>query len=634
MPAKQLRELKQFILVDNNGDPVLNAAGKIQVRLEDTSGLTLVDNLDAPSKATGLVLTDTSYSDVSVITPITSSNQNISQNSYVAVTQNDGSDNLYRAKSDQAGISTSTDFTVSANWAIVAAGDVDLSSYLTSTQIADLYYSKTTLDTSLAGKVDDSQVLTNVPSGALFTDTNKFLSSATGVGTGTLSLVVSNGTDVSLDMANYLNSNFTIALDGLSNVDTSGVSSSQVLTYNGTSWDAQTPAAAKHVSSGQVVDGADSDSYLDTIELTLSDSTKVDISISALVTEILARVPTDNNKFINSWAFNSTSKMLSMTYNDGSTTLPNIDLSSLVDAVTSLNALTDVTISSTGEGQTLVFTGTKWINKRLSVNDLEEIKDATTHEVGDVLIREAAGYEARNLSTSDLSDVDTDAATSGNLLRFNGSVWEDRSLPQTVDDLTASAKQAIVTSLGIAPNGGEDSGHIIASGVGNLGASTLIEIEVDGKKYYTNFQVESYKDFSIGISGSPTSSSVYVNQPNFTITVGTSAGTLTSVNSINTSVETGTVSGNSASFTGSMYEAEGSYTVTANATGESEHPTPLAQTRSASSAWNRFVPSYWVVSSSIPTTLPSAGNGVTFATRTVTGTTGQGIYLINNTLWI
>ena len=34
------------------------------------------------------------------------------------------------------------------------------------------YYEKSEIDTSLAGKVDDSQVLTNVPSGALFTDTN------------------------------------------------------------------------------------------------------------------------------------------------------------------------------------------------------------------------------------------------------------------------------------------------------------------------------------------------------------------------------------------------------------------------------------------------------------------------------
>jgi len=33
------------------------------------------------------------------------------------------------------------------------------------------YYEKSEIDTSLAGKIDDSQVLTNVPSGALFTDT-------------------------------------------------------------------------------------------------------------------------------------------------------------------------------------------------------------------------------------------------------------------------------------------------------------------------------------------------------------------------------------------------------------------------------------------------------------------------------
>ena len=123
---------------------------------------------------------------------------------------------------------------------------------------------------------------------------NDYIASVTGAGTAQIVLGYNSGssqTDLTVDMSAYLNSNVSQALNDLSDVSVPSPGDGTILTFSSADaeWQAVSPAQANHVSSGSVIHtGMGTD--LNTVRLTLTDNSTVDVDLTALLAPISAEL--------------------------------------------------------------------------------------------------------------------------------------------------------------------------------------------------------------------------------------------------------------------------------------------------------------------------------------------------------
>jgi len=128
----------------------------------------------------------------------------------------------------------------------------------------------------------------------------------------------------------------------------------------------------------------------------------------------------------------------------GSVTNSKIDKIDNTDAVTSVNGqvgtvslavnnLSDVTITAATSGEVLKYNGSAWVDASVAYSEVTGTPTNISAFTNDSGYLTAISGESIN----DLSDVTITAATSGEYLRYNGSAWVDASLG-IVDDTTPS----------------------------------------------------------------------------------------------------------------------------------------------------------------------------------------------------
>jgi len=128
----------------------------------------------------------------------------------------------------------------------------------------------------------------------------------------------------------------------------------------------------------------------------------------------------------------------------GSVTNSKIDKIDNTDAVTSVNGqvgtvslavnnLSDVTITAATSGEVLKYNGSAWVDASVAYSEVTGTPTDISAFTND------SGYltTITGESINDLSDVTITAAASGEYLRYNGSAWVDASLG-IVDDTTPS----------------------------------------------------------------------------------------------------------------------------------------------------------------------------------------------------
>lgn len=209
------------------------------------------------------------------------------------------------------------------------------------------------------------------------------------------------------------------SINDLSDVDTSGITSGQVLQYNGTNFVAAT------VSSG----GANSlDALTDVTLFGLATNDVLQYNGTIFVNKklnysTLSGLPTIPSS-INDLAGVDTSGVIlgQVLQYDGANFVP-VTMSTGgggTGGAESLNDLLDVTISTPTTGQVVRYNGTKFVNSSISYNELGDKPDlktvATTGKYTDLT-------ELPTIPTSvnDLSDIDTTGVTTGQVLQYDGT---------------------------------------------------------------------------------------------------------------------------------------------------------------------------------------------------------------------
>jgi hypothetical protein len=112
----------------------------------------------------------------------------------------------------------------------------------------------------------------------------------------------------------------------------------------------------------------------------------------------------------------------------------------IAGGVTQLDDLSDVTITSASTGEVLRYNGTQWVDAQLAYSDLSGTptnvstftNDANYVASGDnvSVLTNDAGYLTgiTGESVGDLSDVTITSASTGEVLRYNGTAWVDAQL--------------------------------------------------------------------------------------------------------------------------------------------------------------------------------------------------------------
>jgi len=272
----------------------------------------------------------------------------------------------------------------------------------------------------------------------------------------------------------------TTSINILDDVDTSGVSSGQVLMWNGADFVPQ--GAPLGVTENQVAitssTGAISvaNSSFDTssstatrignsVTLTVEQNATVLVSFNAgLVSQntgsdtalAIQKSINGGTSFTSlvEFASNSTGFPLNFTYFDNHATatssveyrvvvrsgtptitysVSNINFSATefkVGEFGSLNDLSDATITSESSGQILKYNGSQWVNETPTISVNSDVA-VTSPSTGQVLRYNGSQFENTDLtafSIGGFGDVDTTTASTGKILRYDGSSWNDSDL--------------------------------------------------------------------------------------------------------------------------------------------------------------------------------------------------------------
>ena len=285
-------------------------------------------------------------------------------------------------------------------------------------------YTKTETNTLLDAKVDDSQLLTNVPAGAIFTDTNTQLSKtnidAMGINAGLLDGIDSTGFATSNQgiLADSSLQNITAEdIQDLSNVNITSVSSGQVLKYNGTNWTNQTDSTS----------GSGSTDWGD-INGTLSNQTDLQSALNSKVddSQLLTNVPagaifTDtntqlskndiDNMGINAGLLDGIDSTGFATSNQGilaDSSLQNITAEDIQD-------LSNVNITSVSSGQVLKYNGTNWTNQTDSTSgsgstDWGDINGTLSNQTDLQTALDSKSSTSHTHVEADITDLDKDTS--------------------------------------------------------------------------------------------------------------------------------------------------------------------------------------------------------------------------------
>jgi len=391
---------------------------------------------------------------------------------------------------------------------------------------------------------DLSGTPTNV---STFTNDAGYLADITGESIGDLSDVTittaTNGQVLSYNGSAWVNSAASAgSLAGLSDVTITGASTGEVLRYNGSVWVDATLAYSDLSGTPTNVSTFTNDAgYLTGITgESIGDLSDVTIT-GASTGEVL--------RYNGSVWVDAT-----LAYSDLSGTPTNVstftnDAGYLTDITgESINDLSDVTISSATNGQVLTYNGSAWVNQASASASLAGLSDVTitaasTGEVlrynGSVWVDATLAYSdlsgtPTNVSTftndagyltgitgesiGDLSDVTITSASTGEVLRYNGSAWVDATLAYS--DLSGTP-----TNVSTFTN---DAGYltgITGESIGDLSDVTITTA--------TNGQVLTYNG-SAWVNQAVSISAPTVTAQNSTATLSTpSAGVIEEVYTVN-----------------------------------------------------------------------------------------------------
>ena len=132
--------------------------------------------------------------------------------------------------------------------------------------------------------------------------------------------------------------------------------------------------------------------------------------------------------------------------------------STATGGASSLDALSDVTITSAAANNALFYNGTQWVNRAIAKADITDFDDADYATAAQGALAATAVQPGANISSfvndagyitsvpssalNDLTDVSTAGATPGQVLKFNGTGWAP------ADDLSGTGSSS--TNLGVA----------------------------------------------------------------------------------------------------------------------------------------------------------------------------------------
>ena len=270
----------------------------------------------------------------------------------------------------------------------------------------------------------------------------------------------------------------TTSIDALTDVDTSGVSSGEVLMWDGSNFVPNAPAvgiANNQISSTTSVTltnqgtSYSSSGIIATIpSFSINTDGKVQINFTAQVvqetnaeatiglfranngaamtyTSPVAEYTSMSQGFVSSFVFNdditggvsSVEYQVVVKFDTGTTNtyqLSNISFSATefqIGTLDTLNELTDVTITSQSAGQILKATSaTTWVNETPTISINSDV-DTTGAVAGNVLRYNGTTWVDTDLTAfniGEFGDVDTTTASLGKILRYDGSNWSDSDL--------------------------------------------------------------------------------------------------------------------------------------------------------------------------------------------------------------
>ena len=150
-------------------------------------------------------------------------------------------------------------------------------------------------------------------------------------------------------------------------------------------------------------------------------------------------------------------------------------------APTSLDALDDVVLTSPTSNEVLSFNGSEWVNSPLQIpqvlKNLNDVDDLLAPGEGQVLMFTSGQWTAGSVNVPtvlmNLDDVANEVATSGQILKFNGTEWAPG-----YESITTLASLTDVANT--VPTPGQvltfDGSQWIASNAATAGASTLASL--------------------------------------------------------------------------------------------------------------------------------------------------------------
>ena len=380
-----------------------------------------------------------------------------------------------------------------------------------------------------------------------FNNDSAFISDITGESIGDLSDVTittaTNGQVLSYNGSAWVNSAASAgSLAGLSDVTITAASTGEVLRYNGSVWVDATLAysdlsgtptnVSTFTNDAGYLTGITGESIGDLSDVTITGAASGEVlryNGSAWVDAVLAYsdlsgTPTNVSTFTNDAGYltgitgesiNDLSDVTITTATNGQVLTYNGSAwVNQASASASLAGLSDVTITAAATGEVLRYNGSVWVDAVLAYSDLSGTPTNVSTFTND------AGYLTgiTGESIGDLSDVTITTASTGEVLRYNGSAWVDATLAYS--DLSGTP-----TNVSTFTN---DAGYltdITGESIGDLSDVTITTA--------TNGQVLTYNG-SAWINQAVSISAPTVTAQNSTATLSTpSAGIIEEVYTVN-----------------------------------------------------------------------------------------------------
>ena len=332
------------------------------------------------------------------------------------------------------------------------------------------------------------------------------------------------------------------SISDLTDVNTSGITSGQVLQYNGTSFVAATITGGGAESISDLTD-VDTTGVATNNVLKYNGSGWVDGSVAyseVTGTPTLSSVATSGL-----YTDLTGTPTLSSVATSGSYT----DLSDQPTIPSSVNDLTDVDTSGITSGQVLQYNGTSFVAATVSsgatsIDDLTDV-NLTGISTGQILNWDGSQFVPVNMpdgggttptQLGELTNVDTTGQVTNDVLKFNGTSWvpdgisyteladqptlfsgsyndltDQPTIPSAVNDLTDVDTTGITSGQVLQYNGTNFVAATVSGGVESLGALTDVDTAGAATNNVLKYNGSTWVDGSVAyseVTGTPTLSAV------------------------------------------------------------------------------------------------------------------------------